>query len=431
MHHCRGFLFMEISKFYQIWKNSTGVCIDSRKIHDGCLFFALSGENFDGNIFAEKALESGASYAIVDKDKFNGNVTSKIILVDDVLKHLQNLARFHRSLLQIPVLGITGSNGKTTTKELARDVIAKKYKVYATQGNLNNHIGVPLTLLSVKEDIEFLIVEMGANHQGEINLLSNIANPNFGMITNIGKAHLEGFGGVEGIKLGKSELYKHLNINGGQLFLNEDDGVLKSLIPVGSSTIIYSSSKLVEILNDEHFLTLKYNGQELSTHLYGKYNVHNIAFAIALGAYFGVPNEDIIDAISSYKPDNNRSQVIQNGSNTIILDAYNANPSSMLESLQSFSKMNGKKVLVLGDMLELGEYSKSEHQKIIDLVEKINPYDAIFVGKQFFQAGHNRLGNYFENIMEAKKYFSIQKYDNTNILLKGSRGIAVEKILEE
>jgi UDP-N-acetylmuramoyl-tripeptide--D-alanyl-D-alanine ligase len=422
---------MEISKLYQIWKNSTGVCTDSRKIQDGCLFFALSGENFDGNLFAEKALESGASYAIVDKDRFNGNVTSKTILVDDVLKQLQNLARFHRDLLQIPVLGITGSNGKTTTKELARDVIAKKYKVYATQGNLNNHIGVPLTLLSVKEEIEFLIVEMGANHQGEINLLSNIANPNFGMITNIGKAHLEGFGGVEGIKLGKSELYKHLNANEGHLFLNEDDDVLKSLIPAGSRTIIYSSSKLVEVLNDEHFLTLKYKGQEIFTHLYGRYNVHNIAFAIALGEYFGVPNEDIIDAISSYKPDNNRSQLTQNGSNTIILDAYNANPSSMLESLQSFSKMNGKKVLVLGDMLELGEYSKSEHQKIIDLVEKIKPYDAIFVGKQFFQAGHNRFGNYFENIMEAKKYFSIQNYDNTNILLKGSRGIAVEKILAE
>lgn len=430
MHYCRGFLFMEISKLYQIWKSSSGVCTDSRKIVPDCLFFALSGALFDGNLFAEKALETGASHAIVDREKYRGNLSSSIILVDDVLKTLQELARYHRDQLHIPVLGITGSNGKTTTKELARDVMAKKYKVYATQGNLNNHIGVPLTLLSVKDDITFLIVEMGANHQGEIELLSQIANPDYGMITNIGKAHLEGFGGVDGIKKGKSELYRHLSGKKGKIFINEDDEVLSTLIPQESNLIKYSPSKLVSIINEEPYLTLSYKGNTFETLLYGKYNVNNIAFAMMLGAYFGISDDDIMSAIAAYKPDNNRSQLSRFGNNTVIMDAYNANPSSMAASLETFGRIQGEKVVILGDMLELGEYSEAEHQKVIDLVENMKPTDAIFIGKHFYSSGKGRFGRYFADTAEAKLYFDNQKFENTHILLKGSRGIAVEKILE-
>lgn len=420
---------MEISKLYEIWQNSSGVCTDSRKIEDHCLFFSLSGENFDGNLFADQALESGASFAVVDKMKYQGNNTSSVIKVEDVLVTLQQLARYHRDQLNIPVLGITGSNGKTTTKELARDVIAKKYKVFATRGNLNNHIGVPLTILSVTPDIEFLIVEMGANHQGEIALLSDIAHPDYGMITNIGKAHLEGFGGVEGIKKGKSELYRHIQSKNGKIFINTDDEVLSSLIPEISTLIQYSPTRLLDIVSEEPFLTLNYKGHPLETQLYGKYNINNIAFAIAVGSYFGVADDDIISAIEAYKPDNNRSQLTKSGSNTIIMDAYNANPSSMMASLESFARIQGPKVVILGDMLELGEYSDLEHQKIIDIVENMNPSDAIFIGKQFCKAGMGRYGNYFSDTSTAKEYFDGKKYENSQILLKGSRGIAVEKIL--
>jgi UDP-N-acetylmuramoyl-tripeptide--D-alanyl-D-alanine ligase len=421
---------MEISKLYQIWKSSAGVCTDSRKIVKHGLFFALSGTHFDGNLFAEQALETGASYAIVDRVKYRGSMSSSIILVDDVLTTLQQLARYHRDQLHIPVLGITGSNGKTTTKELARDVMAKKYKVFATQGNLNNHIGVPLTLLSVTDDITFLIVEMGANHQGEIELLSQIANPDYGMITNIGKAHLEGFGGVEGIKKGKSELYRHINGKKGKIFINEEDEVLSTLIPQESILVKYAPSKLVSIVNEEPYLTLSYKGSTFETFLYGKYNINNIAFAMMLGAYFGVSDDDIINAIATYKPDNNRSQLSQYGNNTVIMDAFNANPSSMAASLETFGRIPGEKVVILGDMLELGEYSKTEHQKIIDMVESMKLSDAIFIGKHFYASGTGRFGKYFADTTEAKIYFDNQKYENTHILLKGSRGIAVEKILQ-
>lgn len=420
---------MDIELLYTVWLEARAISTDSRKIVVGSIFFALRGDRFDGNTFATQALELGASYVVVDDESVVVAGDRRYIFVEDVLTSLQQLANKHRSTLSIPVLALTGSNGKTTTKELARNVLSKKFKTHATEGNLNNHIGVPLTILSTPDDAQFLIVEMGANHQGEIDLLCQIAAPNYGMITNIGKAHLEGFGGVEGIKKGKSEMYRYLTQHGGKIFINSDDNVLMSLLPEKVKTIQYEVQTLLNLIDAEPTLKLDYRNVQVTTQLYGTYNLPNIAFAICVGEYFGVEQAEIIEAISEYTPDNNRSQILKIDTNIIIKDAYNANPSSMVLSIESFSKILGSKVVVLGDMLELGEYAPSEHQKIIDLVNDKDFIDVIFIGHQFCSAGMGKRGNYFENTDLAKLYFHSKNYKNITILLKGSRGISVEKIL--
>jgi UDP-N-acetylmuramoyl-tripeptide--D-alanyl-D-alanine ligase len=420
---------MESSVLYSIWKQNRKISTDSRSIIVGSIFFALRGDNFNGNLYAAEALEKGASYAVIDDNNIHVRTDDRYIIVEDVLKSLQQLANQHRKTLNIPVLGITGSNGKTTTKELVRDVIATKYKTFATKGNLNNHIGVPLTILSVNDDIEFLIVEMGANHQGEIAALCEIAEPNFAMITNIGKAHLEGFGGIEGVKKGKSEMYRYVSQHHGQIFINDDDAALLSLLPSDSNLISYSANKNVNIIQEEPYLGFEFEGRIVNTKLYGLYNRANIGFAIAAGIYFGVNGDDICNAIANYSPENNRSQVQIIGTTTVIRDAYNANPTSMRLSLESFAKMHGRKIVVIGDMLELGEYSLEEHKSIIELSESLKFDDMIFIGKQFLNAKSDT-GNYFIDVDEARNYFKTCNIENTTILLKGSRGISVEKILD-
>lgn len=419
---------MDIKQLYDIFLNNPNVCTDTRKISDNCLFFALKGDRFNGNEYAIKALELGASYAIVDDRTIITD--SRLIFVNDVLTTLQELARYHRLQLNIPVLGITGSNGKTTTKELSREVIKQKYKVKATIGNLNNHIGVPLTILDTSSDIEFLIVEMGANHQGEIDLLCKIALPDYVMITNIGKAHLEGFGGYEGVKLGKSEMYKFANNFDKKIFLNKDDSVLTGLIPPDSEIISYSGNQMLSIISEEPFLKLRYSDKEIATNLYGSYNLSNIAFAIKLGEYFSVDQDMIVKGIADYRPDNNRSQLEIINGNTIIKDAYNANPNSMKLSLESFAKVNASsKLVVLGDMLELGEFTQSEHKEILTLVENLGIKEAIYVGENFYKEKEGFNGAFYKKIDDAREYFKMKGYQNYYILLKGSRGISVESIL--
>jgi UDP-N-acetylmuramoyl-tripeptide--D-alanyl-D-alanine ligase len=420
---------MDIQQLYQIYTTHPIICTDSRKITKDCIFFALRGENFNGNIYAESAIEKGAAYAVVD-EKVHKNGTH-FILVDDVLQTLQQLANYHRHHLKIPVMSITGSNGKTTTKELCRDVLQRKFNVKATAGNLNNHIGVPLTILSTDSEIEFLIVEMGANHQGEIDALCKIAEPDYVMITNIGKAHLEGFGGIEGIKKGKSEMYRHAAVHHKKIFINTDDEVLMSLLPENADTINYSATLLAKLKDEKPFITFEYNGFTHSTQLYGSYNISNIAFAIAAGEYFGVDPKDISSAISNYIPENNRSQITKHKSNTIIKDAYNANPTSMKFSIESFAKLEAaNKILILGDMLELGSHTAEEHSAIIHLTKQLNLNDVIFIGKNFSEVKDEQHGVYFENVQAAKSYFEKRDITNTTILLKGSRGIAVEKLLD-
>lgn len=421
---------MEIEKLYSIWSGNQLISTDTRKITSGSIFFALKGESFDGNSFAPDALENGAKFVVVDNPSVVRSGDQRYILVDDVLESLQNLAKYHRTKLSIPVLAITGSNGKTTTKELAKCVLDKKFKTNATIGNLNNHIGVPLTILSTSKLDEFLIVEMGANHQGEIETLCKIADPDYVMITNIGRAHLEGFGGVEGIKKGKSEMYRYAHLHQKKIFVNFEDEVLVSLLPQDAATIHYLPNELLQVISMAPLLRVKYDGQDISTHLFGSYNVPNLAFAACLGEYFEVSKSDIKQALSEYTPDNNRSQQQSWGTNTLIKDAYNANPSSMVLSIESFSMLNGDKIAVLGDMLELGEYAEVEHLKIVQLAATKDFEELIFVGNLFFNVRHNMPGQYFVDIDTAREYFQSRNFSNKLILLKGSRGISVEKVLQ-
>lgn len=408
---------------------STGVSTDTRKIEAGNLFFALKGQNFDGNQFAEMALEHGAAYSIVDN--YSGD-NPKIIVVDNALQSLQALASEYAQFLNIPILAITGSNGKTTSKELIASVLSKKFTLNYTKGNLNNEIGVPLTILSTQKNAEFLIVEMGANHQGEIALLSEIARPHFGLITNIGKAHLEGFGGIEGVKKGKSELYRFLALNSGKIFINRNDEVLGSLLPSQVDLIDYYTEAFL-LKNDFPYLTLDYQGHEIKTHLTGIYNISNIAAAFAIGQYFGVEVEDIIDALNNYIPNNNRSELIEYKGIRIIKDAYNANPTSVMSSLSSFfTKDEINKSIVLGDMLELGEYAADEHRNILEyLAKQRNLVNAILVGPLYysFKELYPQF-TFYNTIVEAKNAIALSQFEGTVLLMKGSRGIALEKILE-
>ena len=410
---------MDIKELHKIFLKSSGVTTDSRQIELNSIFFALKGDNFDGNKYAKSAIDKGASFAVVDNQAYCLN--EKYILVDDVLSCLQELSKYHRKQLNCPVLGITGTNGKTTTKELITAVIEKKFRTVATKGNFNNHIGVPLTLLRAKLDTEFLIVEMGANHIYEIEFLCGLAQIDFGIITNIGKAHLEGFGSVEGVIKAKKELYDHIDINDGTLFVNANDKLLKS-ISENTDRILYNINEQEQ--SNSPFAEVIYNGSLISSQLIGDYNRTNILAACEIGRYFGVSLEKTKEAIESYTPSNNRSQLLETNRNTIVLDAYNANPSSMTEAIKAFQKVNHKKkLLILGDMLELGENSLVEHQSIIDELSQDNQ-KVILVGQEFNKCQHNFV--HFFNSEDALVWIEENQIEDMFILLKGSRGIKLE-----
>lgn len=433
---------MEISSLYQLFLSAGKVSTDSRKIEPGCLFFALRGDNFNGNQYALAALEKGASFAIVDDPELGAN--DKCIVVHDVLQTLQDLARHHRRQLHIPIIAITGSNGKTTTKELIAAVLSSQYPMYYTQGNLNNHIGVPLTLLQLDPRIEVAVIEMGANHQGEIDQLCRIAEPTHGLITNIGKAHLEGFGGIEGVKKGKSELYRYLAETNGLAFVNNDEPFLLELSTPVKKRIFYELSENpapnhkpyeVKLLQLQPFIRVAFldeNEQliEADSKLMGEHNFQNIKTAVTLGKYFKVPGAKTKAAIEHYNPNMNRSQWVPWGSNSILLDAYNANPSSMEATLHSFAENgSGNKVVILGDMFELGDAAPIEHERIAQLANNLGFEQVVLVGKHFAVAAQQLGGLHFDNVEELKAWFTGQHWENKAILIKGSRGMALERVL--
>lgn len=414
---------------------SNGLCTDTRKIEKDNLFVCINGENFDGNKFAQSALDAGACHVIVDNKEYYQS-SEEMTLVDNSVEYLQKLANFHRSQFDIPVIGITGSNGKTTSKELINAVLSKKFKVLATKGNLNNHLGVPFTLLEINDKHEIAIIEMGANKFGDIQELCEIAEPNYGIITNVGKAHLEGFKNFEGVLKTKTELYRFIQRNGGKIFINADDDILMNQTPAGVELISYGTNSgdvTGELINLSPFVEMKWSDGEyysptLKTNLIGKYNFTNFLAAIAIGKFFGVTNEEINEAISEYNPTNNRSQVNNTGRNTVIMDCYNANPTSMKSALDSFAEIEHKnKIAILGDMRELGLESTSEHEAIIGLLDRLNVSN-ILVGEEFSKFNSKLTLEKFKNTEELTEYLENNPIQDQMILLKGSRGIGLEKI---
>ncbi|MDP3359173.1 MAG: UDP-N-acetylmuramoyl-tripeptide--D-alanyl-D-alanine ligase [Lutibacter sp.] len=417
---------MNIAQLYQLYSQSYLVDTDTRKIRKGSMFFCLKGDNFNGNEFAEEALKSGSNYVVIDDEK--SKTSPNVILVENVLETLQKLANFHRKQLTIPIISLTGSNGKTTTKELINAVLSKKYLTAATTGNLNNHIGVPLTLLSMTPKTEIGIVEMGANHLKEIAFLCKIAEPDFGLITNFGKAHLEGFGSFEGVVKGKSELYDFLRVNNKTVFINTDDE-LQVKQSAGINAIEFNNT-VVKFMDANPFVKVQFKNTMIESNLIGKYNYNNIAVAVAVGDHFNVPETDIKMAIENYIPANNRSQLIQKGSNKIILDAYNANPSSMQAALENFAQLKDEnKVVFLGDMFELGKDSMAEHEKIANLVASYHFSKVFLIGKAFSATGAKNafVSESFESFKNSINYSNI---NNATILIKGSRGMALERLLD-
>lgn len=425
---------MRIEQLHQLFLKSKGVSTDTRKITKGVLFFALKGDNFNGNEFALEALKTGASYAVVDDKKFGSE--KSMILVDDVLETLQELATFHRHYLKVPIIALTGSNGKTTTKELIHVVLAKKYNTAATKGNLNNHIGVPLTLLAMSKQTEIGIVEMGANHLKEIESLCHIAQPDYGYITNFGKAHLEGFGGVEGVIKGKSELYDYLLKEKKYVFLNADDRIQKEKLESYIKKFGFSQNNndfyRIELIDTDPFIKIAVEDVIICSNLIGTYNFTNIAAAILIGKYFNVALNDIKDAIEEYVPTNNRSQIISKGNSEIILDAYNANPSSMSVALENFDRRSSKeKIVVLGDMFELGKESANEHQTIVDLLEQLK-FDQVYLIGENFHSTKAKAKNvhFYRSFEDFKNDIQAADLQKSAILIKGSRGMALERVLD-
>lgn len=432
--------FHSINKIYEAFLTSDQkVCTDTRNLIPGSIFFCLKGANFNANEFAQKALDGGCAYVVADDEKYAQG--EKIFYVQDVLTTLQQLANYHRKKLSIPFIAITGSNGKTTNKELINAVLSKKYKTIATVGNLNNHIGVPLTLLSVKSHHQIAIVEMGANHQGEIDMLCKIAEPDFGLITNIGKAHLEGFGGEEGVKKGKSEMYRYIAAKGGKIFINGDDAVLQELAS-GNDKITYGTTKLYDVIGKSFpgndYVSFKWTTrygekdwnklQMVNSKIIGQYNFINLLCATCIGNYFKVEDHLINKALSDYTPNMNRSQLESTANNTLILDAYNANPSSMSAAIENFSSLQAEnKLLIIGDMFELGEYSNNEHKKIIELIQSRKIKDVILIGPEFTKASAN-IFQCFPNTESALEYLKLHPPKNKTILVKGSRGMKLETL---
>jgi len=423
-------------QLYSIFESHPFIITDTRKLIKDGIFFALKGSNFNGNEFALHALKEGAAYAVIDEAMANND--HRLLMVDDVLKALQNLATFHRIKTNIPVLAITGSNGKTTTKELLACVLSKKYNVNYTQGNLNNHIGVPLTLLSITKENNFAIVEMGANHQKEIELLASIALPDFGLITNIGKAHLEGFGGIDGVKKGKGELFENLKSNDKLIFIQKDSSVLNELIGDYQMFIDYGSDinynvcGVTESYNEYLKVTIQKPFEiEIQTQLTGSYNLDNVLAAVAVGNYFSINKSDIQEAIGNYQPSNQRSQVIRKANSVIVLDAYNANPSSMQVAIDNFKKsFDGYKIIALGEMLELGIQSNEEHAYIGKFAKEANPNQILLVGNNFKEIAIKINAKHFDNSEEASIWLKENKPAEFAILIKGSRGSKMEKLLE-
>lgn len=425
----------DLSTLYKIYLEHPSVQTDTRKLKTGDLFFALKGPHFNGNVFAEKALQQGAAYAVIDDVSCRTN--ERMILVENVLTTLQQLARYHRDQFSIPFLAITGSNGKTTTKELVRSVLSKKFETYSTEGNLNNHIGIPLTILKIKKNVEMAVVEMGANHQKEIEGYCKIANPTHGIITNVGKAHLEGFGGIEGVKKGKGELFDHLRLHHGTAFACKDFDYFQEMIHNIPTVIWYGTSPSDDVsgvvIRHDPFLEIEtaFTGK-IVTRLVGAYNLYNILAAVTIGKYFGVKSKDISSAIASYSPTNARSQLIKKGENIFVLDAYNANPSSMKAAIENFAESSfegtHEKVLMLGAMMELGKESLAEHQKIVDLINQY-PWTAVsLTGGDFSQVTHPYL--YFSDADAAGQWLKKQHFHRTAILVKGSRLMQMEKVVE-
>ncbi|MBZ4036147.1 UDP-N-acetylmuramoyl-tripeptide--D-alanyl-D-alanine ligase [Flavobacterium sp. 17A] len=425
---------MNIQDIHNLFLQCSSLSIDTRKIEKNSMFFAIKGENFDANTFAKEALDLGALFVVIDNESYF--IDDRTILVKNSLETLQELARFHRSYLALPIVALTGSNGKTTTKELINVVLSKKFKTKATIGNLNNHIGVPLTLLSFTKETEIGIVEMGANHQKEIEFLCQIALPDFGYITNFGKAHLEGFGGVEGVIAGKSEMYQYLSANGKTVFVNLEDPIqIEKSKGIQSFTFGVKNPKAdlnIEEITANPFVAINYNNFQIESHLIGLYNANNINAAVAIGKYFEVEENDIKKAIEDYIPANNRSQMMQKGSNEIILDAYNANPSSMAVAITNFLQLDKKnKIMILGDMFELGDESLYEHKVIVDSLSNQTQALCFLIGKSFFA---NQVSNeniqFFETFDSFSEYLKTHNFDYNTILIKGSRGMALERTLE-
>lgn len=430
---------MKSQELYPYYKNSTGISIDTRTLEKGNLFFAIKGENFDGNLYTNKALSAGASFAVIDDPNKMG---PNCILVDDCLKSLQELSCYHRLQLRnsIKIFGLTGSNGKTTTKELIHAILKTQFKVCATIGNLNNHLGVPLTLLRMTESDEIGIVEMGANHQKEIEFLCSICQPDIGYITNFGKAHLEGFGGIEGVIKGKSELYQYLRVNDRLALINLEDPI-QIINSKGIKKILFSKKTdqsadflIEEIGNGESgnpLVSILLNGNKIQSNLTGQYNFHNLSAAIALGLHFKISEENIKSGIEAYFPSNNRSQIENTQNNQLIIDAYNANPSSMEGAIENLQKIKAKsKWAILGDMFEMGEFEAEEHQKVVSLVAKKSFEKVIFVGKAFASCNlitENQIA--FVNTDVLLSFLKEEKTKGKTILIKGSRGMKLERCI--
>lgn len=423
------FWAMDLSVFYQLYQQCNKATIDSRTIEKGDIFFAFSGENFNAATLAEDAINKGAIAVIVEQKAYE-NISKNIFYTPSTLEFLQNLAKLHRSFLNIPIIGLTGSNGKTTTKELISNVLLKKYNVQFTKGNLNNHIGVPLTLLSIKPQHDIAVVEMGANHQKEIEFLCKLVQPDIGYITNFGKAHLEGFGGFEGVIKGKTELYQYLIAHNKQILVNQQDNIqcketknYPHIISFGIPTSDYH----FEALSENNFIGISFEEKTLMSNLTGNYNFTNICAAVSLGLKFNIDFSEIKSAIEQYYPTNMRSQIVKKGDKTLVLDTYNANPSSMVASLHNFKHFTGSKAIIIGDMLELGAESYNEHHNILSLAQSLE-FDNIYtVGKHFSEINTN---NNFISSTELIEYLKIHNINYDNILIKGSRGIALEKIID-
>ena len=413
----------DIERLYDLFSECTGITTDSRNVSEGVLFVALRGASFDGNKFVCAALDAGAKYAVADSDEpavTRPDLSERILKVEDSLVALQELAREHRRRLALPIIGIVGSNGKTTTKELVSRILAEKFEVYATRGNLNNHIGVPLTLLAMTRDTEFGVVEMGASACGEIALLASIAEPNFGIITNIGRAHLEGFGGEEGVRRGKGELFDFLAENGGHAFVPDEDATLMIMAAERENLAVEYYSRTI--------------ADGVPSNLEGEYNRANIAAAIAVGRFFDIPQERMADAIANYTPDNNRSQRVESKHNVLIVDCYNANPSSMAVAIENMRTEPAEgKLLILGDMLELGAWSGEEHRRTLELALSIDDVEIFTVGAAFRKAAQSLAADVkcFDDTTALGDYLTLNTLRGRTILLKGSRGIALEKIIEK
>lgn len=424
---------MQTAELYRIYLQHPQVQTDTRKLQSGDLFFALKGDNFNGNAFAKQALDAGAAYAIVDEAIDPDD--SRIIQVPDVLTALQELAKMHRQQFQIPFIAITGSNGKTTTKELVHEVLSTTYKTYTTVGNLNNHIGIPLTILKIKADAEMAVVEMGANHQKEIEGYCQYTMPTHGIITNCGKAHLEGFGGVEGVRKGKGELYDYLRTHDGTAFVMWDYDYLRTMsqgIPHLHTYGTLEADINGRVLSSKGFLNVGIEGSEtlanIATHLVGEYNLPNVLVAVTLGRYYKVPDSTIKAALENYLPSNSRSQLITWKGHKVILDAYNANPTSMRAAIENFARMEGdNKILLLGGMMELGEESLTEHEGIVALIQQYSWKAVVLVGGDYGKVQHPFL--YFANATQAGEWLQQQSLDNAMLLVKGSRSMQMEKVL--